>query len=157
MVEFSQANEGLAYGASQESNIIMRRLERFQQARDEAQLEAIEYKGAYEATRKMMDDPTRLRQYVDAQRAKGVYIAAASEVTSLRNELQRLQRDRADCLQRLTPGAPAIAALDAEIEWVETRIAEMDHDFAARQLAVAEELYLAALEREKELAADLEG
>lgn len=156
MVEFSQANEGLAYGASQESNIIMRRLERFQQALDEAQLEAIEYKAAYEATRKMMDDPARLRQYVDAQRAKGVYIAAASEVTSLRNDLQRLQRDRADCLQRLTPGAPAIGALDAEIEWVETRIGEMDRDFAARQLAVAEELYLAALEREKELAADLE-
>ncbi len=156
MVEFSQTNEGLAYGASQESNTILRRLERFQQAHDEAQLEAVEYKATYEATRKMMEDPARLRQYVDAQRAKGVYVSPINEATSLRNDLQRLQRDRMDCLQRLTPDAPAIAALDAEIEWVETQIAKVDRGFAVRQLAVAEELYLAALEREKELDADLE-
>ncbi len=156
MVEFSQANEGLAYGASQESNIIMRRLERFQQALDEAQLATIECKAFYETAKKMSDDPVGLRQFVDAQRAKGIYIATTNEAATLRTELQRLQRDRADCLHRLKPDAPAITALDEEIARIEAQIAEMDGDFATRQLAVAEEIYLAAGQREEELAKDLE-
>ena len=156
MVEFSQANEGLAYGASQESNIIMRRLERFQQALDEAQLAMIECKAFYETARKMADDPVGLRQFVEAQRAKGIYIAGANEAASLRAQLQQLERDRADCLLRLKADAPAILALDAEIERIEAQIGEVDADFAARQLAVAEEQYLAAVQRQEELAKDLD-
>ena len=156
MVDFSQANEGLAYGASQESNIIMRRLERFQQALDDAQLATIECKAFHETVRRMADDPVGLRQFVDSQRARGVYIAATNEAAALRIELRRLERDRADCLQRLKPDAPAIAALDAEIERVRAQVAEMDDEFALRQLAVAEELYLAAVQREKELTDGLE-
>ncbi len=156
MVEFSQANEGLAYGASQESNIIMRRLERFQQALDEAQLATIECKAFYETARKMADDPVGLRQFVEAQRAKGIYIAGANEAASLRAQLQQLERDRADCLLRLKADAPAILALDAEIERIEAQIAEVDADFAARQLAVAEEQYQAAVQRQEELAKDLD-
>ncbi|HPY52025.1 MAG TPA: Wzz/FepE/Etk N-terminal domain-containing protein, partial [Sedimentisphaerales bacterium] len=156
MVEFSQANEGLAYGASQESNIIMRRLERFQQALDEAQLATIECKAFYETARRMADDPVGLRQFVEAQRAKGIYIAGANEAASLRAQLQQLERDRADCLLRLKADAPAILALDAEIERIEAQIAEVDADFAARQLAVAEEQYQAAVQRQQELAEDLD-
>ncbi len=156
MVEFSQTNEGLAYGVSQDSNIIMRRLERFQQALDETQLTTIEYKAHYETVQKMADDPVGLRQLVDAQRAKGIYIAAMNESTTLRSEMQRLIRDRADCLQRLKPDAPAIVALDAEIERIGGQIDEMDTEFATRQLAVAQELYLTAVQREEELTKDLE-
>ncbi len=156
MVDFSQANEGLAYGASQESNIIMRRLERFQQALDDAQLATIECKAFHETVRRMADDPVGLRQFVDSQRARGVYIAVTNEAAALRTELRRLERDRADCLQRLKSDAPAIAALDAEIERVGAQVAEMDDEFALRQLAVAEELYLAAVQREKELTDGLE-
>ncbi|MDI6451297.1 GumC family protein [Anaerobaca lacustris] len=156
MVDYSQANEGLAYGASQESNIIMRRLERFQQALDDAQLATIECKAFHETVRRMADDPVGLRQFVDSQRARGVYIAVTNEAAALRTELRRLERDRADCLQRLKPDAPAIAALDAEIERVRAQVAEMDDEFALRQLAVAEELHLAAVQREKELTDGLE-
>jgi capsular exopolysaccharide synthesis family protein len=156
MVDFSQANEGLAYGASQESNVIMRRLDRFQQALDDAQLATIECKAFHETVRKMADDPVGLRQFIDTQRARGVYIAATNEATTLRAELRRLERERADCLQRLKSDAPPIAALDAEIERVRMQIAEMDEEFTSRQLAVAEELYLAAVGREKELTDGLE-
>lgn len=156
MVDFSQANEGLAYGASQESNVIMRRLDRFQQALDDAQLATIECKAFHETVRKMADDPVGLRQFIDTQRARGVYIAATNEATALRAELRRLERDRADCLQRLKADAPPIAALDAEIERVRMQIAEMDEEFTSRQLAVAEELYLAAMGRERELIDGLE-
>lgn len=156
MVDFSQANEGLAYGASQESNVIMRRLDRFQQALDDAQLATIECKAFHETVRKMADDPVGLRQFIDTQRARGVYIAGTNEATTLRAELRRLERERADCLQRLKADAPPIAALDAELERVRMQIAEMDEEFTSRQLAVAEELYLAAVGREKELTDGLE-
>ena len=156
MVAFSQSNEGLAYGTDQSSNIIVRRLERFQEALDQAQLARIEAKSFYEAAKKMAGDPSGLRQLVEAQRAKGVYIASATEISTLKSELKRLQRDRADCLQRLKPDAPAIAALDAEIDRVGAQIIELDKDFATRQLGVAEEQYLAAVERERELEKSLE-
>jgi len=151
MVEFRQANETLAFGTDQENNTISRSLERYQSALDQARLSRIEAKSFYETAQTIASDPWGLRQLVEAQRAKGIYLAATSEVASLRAELNRLDRNRADCLQLLKPDAPAIAALDAEMDRVRQQITEMDREFAASTLAVAKEQYLAAQQREKEL------
>jgi len=126
-------------------------LERYQSALDQARLARIEAKSFYEATQTIANDPSGLRQLVEAQRAKGIYLAATSEAASLRAELNRLDRKRNDCLQLLKPDAPAIAALEAEMERVKQQISALDREFAASTLAVAQEQYLAAQQREKEL------
>ncbi|MEN6338321.1 MAG: polysaccharide biosynthesis tyrosine autokinase [Phycisphaerales bacterium] len=152
MMTFKQKSEGLAFGTDQDNNVIVRNLERLQTALTEAQLATVDSKSFYEVTKTMENDPEGLRQYVEAQRSRNVYISTANEVSALRAELTRLQRDRADCLHQLKADAPAIAALDAEIAQIEKQIADLDGDFAKSHLTVAQQEYEAALEREKELA-----
>ncbi len=151
MIEFRKANETLAFGTDQDNNSISRSLERYQSALDQARLARIEAKSFYDAAKTITNDPSGLRQLVEAQRAKGIYLATTSEATSLRAELNRLDRKRTDCLQLLKPDAPAIAALNAEMDQIRRQISELDKEFAASTLTVAQEQYLAAQQREKEL------
>jgi len=156
MMEFKQQSEGLAFGTDQDNNVILRNLERLSTALTEAQLASVDSKSFYEVARKMENDPEGLRRFVEAQRARSVYLATANEVSALRTEVERLQRDRADCLRQLAPAAPAIAALDAEIAHVQEQIADRDANFARGHLAVAAQQYQAAQEREHELASYFE-
>ncbi len=152
MMEFKQQSEGLAFGTDQDNNVILRNLERLSTALTDAQLAAVDAKSFHEVARKMENDPAGLRQFVEAQRARSIYISTGNEISTLRSEVKRLQRDRADCLRQLKPSAPAIAAMDAEIAQIETQIADLDRDFARTHLTLAEQEYQAAQQKEQELA-----
>ncbi len=151
MAAFKQRNEGLAFGTSQDNNIIIRRLERLSTELTEAQLAAIGSKSFYEVVREMADEPSGLRQLVEAHQARGAPAGTAGEITVLRTDLKRKLRERADCLRGLKPGHPAVQALDDEIERIREQVAELDEEFARSQLAAAEQEYLAARDREQEL------
>jgi capsular exopolysaccharide synthesis family protein len=152
MVEFKQNSEGLAFGTDQDHNVILRNLERLSTALTEAQLEAAESRSFYEVAAAMEDDPAGLRQFVDAQRARSVYVSPITEVSALRAEVKRLERDRSDYLHQLKPNAPAITAVNAQIAQLEQQIADLDHDFAENHLRVAEQECQAARAKEQELA-----
>ncbi|RPJ24048.1 MAG: hypothetical protein EHM35_16695, partial [Planctomycetaceae bacterium] len=151
MVEFRQKNEGLAFGTDQDSNVILRRLERLSEALTESQLAVVESQTFYRLAKEMANDPASLRQFVEAQRARGVYISVASEVASLRSDLNRIERDRADSLRELRPGHPAIAAVNAELERLKRQLLDLDVEYAKSQVAVAEQQYLTARKKEEEL------
>ena len=151
MAQYELEHEDMAYGTDRETNIIVDRLRRLQSALTEAQLETVGCKSDYAAIQKMADDPSELRRFVENQRGQGIYIVSTNEVAALRADLQRLERSRADCLLRLKPDAPAVAALEAEMARIEQQISGLDDEFAATQLAVAEKEYLAAQERETQL------
>jgi len=151
MMAFRQHNEGLAFGTERDSNVIVRRLERLSEALTEAQLAAVESQSFYEVAQKMAGDPTGLRQFVEAQRSKGIYISTASEITTLRSELQRIERGQADSLRELRPDHPAMAAVHAESERLKAQLLALDEEYAKSQLAVAQQQYLTAKEKEEEL------
>jgi len=150
-MDFKQKSENLAFGTGEDNNVILRNLERLSTVLTEAQLATVESKSFCTVAQKMEADPEGLRQFVQAQRTRSVYVST-DEASSLRSELLRLQRDRADSLNQLKSDAPAIAAQDAEIERVQKQIAELDKTFAKSQLAVAQQEYQANLEKEQELA-----
>ena len=151
LAEFELQNEDLVFGTDPGNNVILRSLERLRSVLSEAQVATLDAKAFYETCRRMMNDPSRLREYAEAQRSRGGYVAATGQAASLQVERQRLERERADCLQRLKADAPAIAALDAEIAQIQQQILTLDKEFAAMQLAVAEEQLWAAQERQKTL------
>ena len=158
MMEFKQQNEGLAFGTDQDNNVILRRLERLSAALTEAQLAAAESKSFYEAAKKMADKPLGLRQLVESQRARGVYISTiADETSSLQTELSRLERSKADSLHQLKLDHPAALALDAEIERVQKKLAELGKQFVEAQVGVSEQQYVTAQEKEQELEKYFEG
>ena len=151
MMTFRQDNEGLAFGTDRDSNVILRRLERLSEALTEAQLATVEARSFHEVAQNMANDPTGLRQFVEAQRSRGVYISTASEVVSLRADLQRVERDKADSLRELSSDHPAIVAVNAELERLKAQLLELDKEYAKGQVAVAEQQYLTAKEQEEEL------
>lgn len=151
MTEFKQQNEGLALGTDQDNNVIVRQLEPLAAVLREAQLATLESKSFYDAVRKTADEPSGLRQLAEGQRARGIYATTSSESTSLRTELNRLERDKAEALRELKPNHPVVQALDAEVQRTQKRLAELDEEFARGVLTAAEQQYLAAREKEQEL------
>jgi succinoglycan biosynthesis transport protein ExoP len=133
--------------------VVFSMLERVQSALTDAELAALDSKSFYETCKALADKPTALRQYTEA---RGARTAIIGQTDSLQAELQRLERERADCLQRLKADTPAIAALDAEMDRIRQQIDNSDREFAATQLAVAEKQLLIAQDREEELRAHFE-
>lgn len=151
LVEFEMQNPDLAFGTDRDSNATVRALERLRLVLAEAHVATLDGKAFHDTCKRMMSDPSKLREYAEAQRGKGGYVAATGQAAGLQGELRRLERERADCLQRLKPDALAISALNAEIKELQQQILVLDQEFAAAQLTVAEEQYRAAQERQKTL------
>jgi len=151
MMDFKEENVALAF-ESRQGNIVIERLARLSSVLTEAQLATIESKFTYESTKEMVSDPARLKQFMEAQRAKGIYIATGSEKAALKSKLGQLELRLADRLRQVKSGHPAVTALDTEIAHIKAQIADLDAEFAKAQLAVAEQQYLAAKEKENQIA-----
>ena len=150
MMDFKKENIGLAFESSQ-GNVILERLDRLSAVLTEAQLAAIESRSAYESTKKMVSDPTMLKQFVEAQRSRSGYVSQDGGETELKARLDQLQLRRADRLREVKPDHPAIKALDTEIAHIQERIAGLAVQFAQAQLQVAEQQYLAAKEKQDQI------
>lgn len=147
MMDYKKENAALAF-ESRQGNVVIDRLERLSTGLTEAQLATIESKSAYESTKDMVSDPVKLEQFVQAQRARGIYISSGSEKAGLKSKLDELQLRLANRLRQVTPDHPVVMALESEIDHIKSQIAELDTEFAQAQLAVAEQQYLTAKERE---------
>jgi len=117
---------------SQQGENIRRRFESLSTALTEAQLATIESKVIYESTKEMVSNPER---------------------TSLKSRLNDLLQLRIiGPLRYLTINHPDVKALDNQIAHIKAQIDNLDAEFAQTQLAVAEQKYLAAKEKEDQIA-----
>lgn len=155
MMDFKKENVALAFESSQ-GNIVIERFARLSSVLTEAQLATIESKFTYESTKEMVSDPARLKQFMEAQRAKGIYIATGSEKAALKSKFNQLELRLSDRLRQVKSGHPAVTALEIEIVHIKAQIAELDAEFAKAQLAAllteTEQQYLAAKEKENQIA-----
>ncbi|UCG49722.1 MAG: hypothetical protein JSU94_08055, partial [Phycisphaerales bacterium] len=155
MMDFKQENVALAF-ESDRGNVMLLRFERLSSAMTEAQLATIETKAVYESTKKMVDDPVLLKQFIEALGGGGRDVAAGGGRSGLQARVEELKRRRADRLRQVTEDHPGVAALDAEIAEVAGQIAGMDRQFAQAQVAVAHQDYLVAKEKEAEITGHFE-
>jgi len=150
MMDFRKEHEALAF-ESRQGNLVIERLERLSTVLTEAQLSTIEAESTYKSTKEMISDPTKLKQYIEAQRATGTYLTTYSEKAELKSKLELLELRLANRSRQVAPGHPAIVAFKNDIERTKTQIADLDIQFAKAQLAVAEQQSLAAKERENQI------
>ena len=151
MMDFKRENVSLAFETNQ-GNIVIERLGRLSTVLTEAQLATIESKSAYESAKAMVSDPAKLTQFIEAQRAKGVYVSTVGEKGELMSKLDQLQLRLKDRLRQVTPEHPAVTSLENEIAHIRSQIDQMDTDFAQAQLAVLEQQYLAAKDKVEQIA-----
>jgi len=134
---------GLFALENERGNMVLQGLDRLSTFVTEAQLATIENKAIYESTKAMVTDPASLKQFIEAQRAKGVYIAPGSDRAELESKLDRLERFR-----QATSDQTELKTLDTEIDNVNKRIADLDARFIQAKLGEAQQQYLAAKEKE---------
>ena len=151
MMDFKKEHEALAF-ESRQGNLVIERLERLSAVLTESQLSTIEAESNYETIRQMISDPTKLKQYIESQRTTTSYLSTENQKTELNSKLEQLKIGRANRSREVTSGHPAIIAFDKDIERIETQIEDLDVQFAQAQLAVAQQQYLAAKDRESQIA-----
>jgi len=151
MMDYKKENAALGF-ESRQGNVVIDRLQRLSTVLTEAQLATIESKSAYESTKEMVSDPARLKQFIEAQRAAGIYLSTGGEKAELKSKLELLQLRLANLLRQVTEGHPAIAAYENDIKRIKEQIAQLDAELAQAQLAVAEQQYLSAREKEDQIA-----
>jgi succinoglycan biosynthesis transport protein ExoP len=138
MMDFKKEHEALAF-ESRQGNLVIERLERLSAVLTEAQLSTIEAESNYETIREMISDPAKLKQYIESQRTTTSYLSTENQKTELNSKLEQLEI------------SPAIIAFKKDIERIKTQIEDLDTRFAQAQLAVAEQQYLAARDRENQI------
>ena len=155
MMDYKRENTGLAF-ESPRGNVILNMLERFSEAKTQAQLQTIEAKSAYETTKLMVTDPTKLNQFVETERAKGTYMITTIERSRLKTELEQLQLQLVDLGQQVTPNHPSMQALQEKVAQLENELTNIDREFAAAQLAITRQQYLAVKEKEEQITSNFE-
>jgi len=150
-LDFKQANPSLSFEDSK-GNVIVQRLARLFEALTTAQFETLDAKANYEAIKATADDPEKVRYLVAAQRAKGVFVSTESEEARLRADLENLEQRLAALKQQFTDEALAVRLLKSEIEGRRNRLDAINREFAEGNVAVAEQQYLKAKEKEDQLA-----
>ena len=151
MMDFKRENDSLAFEGEQ-GNIVIERFGKLSSVLTEAQLATIESKSAYESAKALVNDPAKFVQFTEAQRAKGVYVSTVSEKSVLISKLDQLQLRLKDRLRQVTLEHPAVTSLENEIAHIRSQIDQMDTDFAKAQLAVFEQQYNTAKEKEEQIA-----
>ncbi len=156
MQEFRQQHEGLLFGSDLDNNIAVRQMEAALAQWTDAKVAVSQSESFYERAQGVAQDVAALRELIAAHRGRAMDAADMQEVASLQKELTDRECQKADILLKLKAVHPAIAALDAGIEQIQTRITELNKQCAQRLLAVAQEECLAARQREQELAKQYE-
>src|SRR4030066_2385267 len=78
LMEFKKQHLSLEF-EDRKSNIILQRLERLSTALTEAKLATIQARSKYESINEMVNDPSKLQQFVEAQQVKNAGIAVRNE------------------------------------------------------------------------------
>ncbi len=90
--------------------------------------------------------------FAESERAKGIFISTADEWSRLEAELEQLQMQISDLRQLKTPNRSAIEALQTKVTQIENRLAYLHRKFAETQLAIAEQQYEAAKQKQEQIA-----
>jgi len=155
MMDFKSQNIALAF-ENRNSNVVLDRLGSLSAELTRAEIETVGAKSVYENAKSMMADPARLKQFAEGERAKGLYVSAANEWSRLDAELDQLQLQLTDLRQQATPDQPGTDALAKKVAQVESRLVFVYRKFAETQLAIAEQQYKTAKEKQEQIAGSLE-
>jgi polysaccharide biosynthesis transport protein len=155
MLDFKTENLALTLEGRQ-GNVVLEKLARLSTLLTEAQLATIQNKSAYDMAQEMVNDPNKVEQFIEAQRAKEISYVYRSRQEEVRSKLSDLQIQLANCLQQVKSNHPLVTSLQSEIEFYKAQLAQSDTEFAQDQLVAAEQQYIAAKRSEEEISKSYE-
>ncbi len=155
MMDFRKSHEELIF-TGKNGNIVVEGLARLSDAMIQAQLSTIEAKAHCESRRSMLEDPLQRKAFVEGQRYGSFSMSVSDNSTLLRGQLNQVRFQREELLRVITPEHPSVAAVDRKIELLQRQIDALDESFAQSQLALAEQQWNIARQKEQEIRSQFE-
>ena len=151
MTALKSENIALAF-EDRNSNIILDRLDTLSAELTQAELQMVEAKSVYENYKAMIADPVRLKLFAESEKAKGIYISNANEWSQLEAEFEQLHMQLSDLQKQPAHNQSAVNALQTKVKQIDDRLAFLCRKFAETQLAIAEQQYKAAKQKQEQIA-----
>ncbi len=150
MMDFRKAHEELIF-TSKNGNIVVEGLARLSDAMIQAQLASIEAMVQCQSRRSSIDDPLQRKALVEGQRSGSFSMSVSDNSTILRGQLNQVRLQREELLRAVTPDHPSVAAIDRKIDQLQRQIDALDESFAQSQLALAEQQWTIARQKEQQI------
>lgn len=151
MMALKSENIALAF-EDRKSNIILDRLDTLSAELTQAELQMVEAKSVHENYKAMITDPVRLKLFAESERAKGAYISNANEWSQLEAEFEQLHMQLSDLQKQPAQNQSAVNALQTKVKQIDNRLAFLYRKFAETQVAIAEQQYIAAKQKQEQIA-----
>ena len=152
-LDFIRENSGFTFDG-EGGSVVLQRLAQLSGALTLAQLETINAKAGYKTVKLMIQEPGRVRQLVEAQRANGVYISMNNQASQLRGDRKELQTKLKTFTEvGGTDQLPIIRALQARIAEIDEQLQAEEIRFAESYLEVSRQRWVTTKDLEEEILA----
>ncbi len=152
MLDFTRKN-GVVSFEKEGGHVIFQKLTKLSEALTDVQLAAINAKADYEATKSMMNEPAKIKQFASASASSGVQIFVNDSETQLRSELKEAEVQLKNARYYCTENHPTVRVLSARIDDLKQQFNEGAREFAEAYLEVTRLKWETAKQRENELQA----
>lgn len=150
LLEFTQEH-GVVSFDNQGGNIVYERLNKLSAALTEAQLNELNTKADYEATKSMRQEPAKIKQFASASSASGVRVSLNDRETQLQAELRDTEIELKNARYHCTEDHPAVQAIHAKIDRIQDELNEQASEFADSYIEVMRLRWMTADKRKQEL------
>ncbi len=150
LLVFTREN-GIVSLENQGGHIVLERLTRLSTALTEAQLNALNAKADYEATKSMQNEPAKVKQFASASATVGVRVFVSDTETQLQAELRAVEIELKNARYHCTEDHPSVQAIHAKINRIKEEMDKQAQEFADSYIEVMRLRWVAANEREAEL------
>jgi capsular exopolysaccharide synthesis family protein len=155
LMDYKLTNSDISFIGEKE-NVIFERLGKLSEALTAAQLETINARADLETYESIAADPEKIRQIIDAQRSGSMNISESNEANQMRTELTGLQLQLVTFRHDLNQDHRAVKAIQARIEEIEKRLADLEANYIHTHIALARQRLTTAMQKEKQIAGYLE-
>jgi capsular exopolysaccharide synthesis family protein len=150
LLKFTREN-GVVSFDGQGGNVVLERLNKLSGALTEAQLNALNTKADYEATKSMKNEPAKIKQFASASSTSGVRVSINDRETQLQAELRNAEIELKNARYHCTEEHPSVKAIHAKIDRIQKELDEQAKEFADSYIEVMRLRWVASQQREDEL------
>ena len=150
LLDFQRNNPTITFETSR-GNVIMDRLAELAKSLTDAELRTLDAQSNYETIKNFTSDASKMRQFVEAQRSRGIYVAGASEYSRLQAQLNMLELELTEKRRQLAEEHPYILSIKERIAQTIENMKRQDELLVETQLAVAEHNYISAKQNEDQI------
>lgn len=132
-------------------NIVFERLNKLSAALTDSQLNELNNKADYEATKSMREEPAKIKQFASASSASGIRVSINDRETQLQTELRNAEIELKNTRYHCTEDHPAVQAIQAKINRIQDELDEQAREFADSYIEVMRLRWMTADQRKQEL------